>query len=463
MLAAAYWMARAEWAPLAANERHIRLLEGTFLYLTLAWLGSFGVTLWTYMAISLDDAGELVRTAMETALHGLWFVPAMLLVSPPAERVAAAIGIAVMANAARLIVSNPPPRLRRLSRQKSMTPNIFGDTDIQRSVFTRESVPAIVGAFSLQSGLFALWAGYQQWAAVLIAGSAACWTWVSITRGAHAGEKRIHVLHRVLSVSAAVLFSMALSAVRADIAPGAEAFQTAESGWLEASREELRNRINPAQPKPAADAVAFGRRAPVRIDTANPEPNQLGKGGIPGLILQPGRKKKAPSLALARALRPGATLNLRTRLSIPFTGEYHLFRQSSARLPPGAIQRAGSPMDDVYKTTNGTAMETDAYQEFDPPVDFAPCARIQMTLTSGEIFPASATLILIGAESVGQLGPEIFAMSSAPEETLEFAVPAAAAGRAVKGIRVIFVNSPMEASHSTRVEIQRFTFVPSGL
>jgi hypothetical protein len=269
------------------------------------------------------------------------------------------------------------------------------------------------------------------------------------------------VLHRLLSVSAALLFSIALSAVRSGIDP--DPFQATESGWLEATREELRSRINPPQPQPASDAVAFGRRTPVRIDTASLEPNQLGKGGIPGLILQPGRKKKTPSLALPGSLHLRATLNLGKRLSIPFTGEYHLFRESSGKLPPGAIRRPGSPLDEIYKTTNETPMETDAYQEFDPPVDFAPCARIQMTLTSGEIFPASAALILIGAESVGELGPEIFGMASEPEETLEFAVPMAAAGRAVKAIRVIFRHNPMAASHSTRVAVQRFTFLPRGL
>jgi hypothetical protein len=61
------------------------------------------------------------------------------------------------------------------------------------------------------------------------------------------------------------------------------------------------------------------------------------------------------------------------------------------------------------------------------------------------------------------MGPEIFGMSSDPEETLEFAVPAAVAGLPVRGIRVIFRHNPMEASHSTKVAVERFTFVPRGM
>jgi hypothetical protein len=120
-------------------------------------------------------------------------------------------------------------------------------------------------------------------------------------------------------------------------------------------------------------------------------------------------------------------------------------------------------MDAIYVTTNNTPMETDAYQDFDPPVDFSTCGRIRMALTSGEVFPASATLILVGAEKVGEMGPEIFGMSSEPEETLEFAMPEGVGGSLVKGIRVVFRHNPMEASHSTQVAVLRFTFVPRGL
>jgi hypothetical protein len=470
MLVAAIWLVCAEWAPLAANDSPIQLIAKALLYLTLAWLGSFGMTLWTYLAISLDETVDLVRTAMQVAVHALWFVPGMLLVSPPADRTVTAIGTVVIANAARLFVSHPPPQRRTLSRRNwRMTHRLFGESDIQRGVFSKESVPAMVGAFSLQIGLFALLAGYQKWAAPLFAGGVACWTWVSITRGAYLGQKRTHWLHRVLSGTAVLLFSIGLVVARVEIDPGAiptggspAAGNRADPGWLEATRDELRNLINPPPPKLAANPVAAGRRAPVRIAQASLEPDQLGKDGIPGLILQP-NKKRPQSLALPRAYRLRVTLDPQRPVSIPFTGEYHLFRESSAQLPPGSEERPGSPMDAVYVTTNGTPMETDAYQEFDPPVDFSFCARIQMTLISAEAFPASATLILIGAESVGELGPEIFGMSSQPEERLEFAVPAAASGHAVKGIRIVFRHNPMEASHSTQVAVQRFTFLPKGL
>jgi hypothetical protein len=209
----------------------------------------------------------------------------------------------------------------------------------------------------------------------------------------------------------------------------------------------------PAPPKPKQNYV---RVAPPPVDLA-----VTGSGGIPGLILYPG-KKKAQTVTLPPAYRLQVTLSPSKPVSIPFTGEYHLFRESSSQIPPGAEVRGGSPLDAVYVTTNNTPMETDAYQDFDPPVDFSTCGRILLTLTSGEVFPASATVVLVGAEKVGEIGPEIFGMSAEKEETLEFRIPVAPQAK-VKGIRVIFRHNPMEASHSTQVAIQRFTFLPRGI
>ena len=469
-IALAIWIVFAEWAPLAANDSPIRLIGKAFLYLTLAWGGAFAMTLWTYMAISLDDASDLVLAAMRAALHALWFVPALLLVNPSADHLVVALGIVVMANAARLVVSNPPPQRRMLSRRKwRMTHRLFGEARIQRSVFSKESIPAMVGAISLQVGGFAWWLGRPQWAAPLIASGVACWTWVALTRGAYLGHRRIHVVHRVLSTLMVVLFAISFTVVRIGIDTGAAGAagaagsgDAASPGMLEATRQEMQSLISPPPPKSTGGAVASRGRAPTRLVTATLEPDQLGQAGIPGLILQPG-KKKAQTLTLPPAYKLRVMLNPGKPTSIPFTGEYHLFRESSSAIPPGSVQRPGSPMDAIYVTTNGTPMETDAYQDFDPPVDFGPCAKIKLTLNSGEVFPASATLILVGAEKVGEMGPEIFGMSSEPEETLEFAVPAAVAGLPVKGIRVIFRHNPMEASHSTQVAVERFTFVPRGM
>ena len=462
--AAAIWLWIAELPSIA--ETPGRSILGALFYLMLAWGGTFGLVLWTYMATSLDPFHDLAIAAARSARHALWFVPAMMLVVLPATPVSVAAGMLLMANAARLVVSNAPPQKRALSRRAWRTQHrLFGESLVRVGGLGKDTSPAIMGAFALQLGSFAILGGYAQWAAMLVAVGVAAWTWSWMVRGAHQPRRRKHIVHATLSVITAILLAISLGAVRAyEGEPAASNGDSDPTGPFTATRQEVQSLVNPVKPKTGGAAAAGQNKKPSAVRLAPPPPTEtdvFGRGGIPGLILQPG-KKKAQALTIPPAYRLRITLSPSKPVSIPFTGEYHLFRESSSNLPEGAELRGGSPMDAIYVTTNGSPMETDAYQEFNPPVDFAPCAKIKMTLTSGETFPASATILLIGAEKAGELGPEIFGMNAEPEETLEFEVPRIPDLK-VKAIRVIFRHNPMEASHSTQVAIQRFTFVPRGM
>jgi hypothetical protein len=460
-LAGSIWLLCAEWPLLKASESPIRVIGGALVYLLLASACSFGMILWTYMAMSLDRFSDLLSAALRTSVHALWFVPAMLLVSISKSPVLIVPGILMMVNSARLLVSNPPPQKRALSRRQwRMRHRLFGESRVVGGFLSRDTWPAILGAFSIQAGSFVAWIGHQRWAAALFAAGIASWTWASMARGAYQPRRRKNQIHRTLSVSTAVVLTIMLSVVALGGGGGAggdAAGGAASGGWLDATSRELQNMVNPPK-EPAAPP----KSAPMRIFIPKVETATMGQGGIPGLILLP-NKKKPQTVTIPATYRLRITLSPSKPVSIPFTGEYQLFRESSAKLPPDSVERAGSPLDAVYVSTNGGAMETDAYQDFDPPVDFTSCGKIQVTLTSGEMFPASATLILLGAEQIGEMGPEIFGLNAATEETVEFTVPSMPGGIPVKGIRIIFRHNPMEASHSTQVAIRGFTFVPRGL
>jgi len=108
-------------------------------------------------------------------------------------------------------------------------------------------------------------------------------------------------------------------------------------------------------------------------------------------------------------------------------------------------------------------MQMEAYQTFDPPIDFASCGRIQLTLFSGEVFPAAASLHLVAGGRIEDLGSEIFALTAPSEEVLEYAVPASPHRPQVNAIRVVFHPNPTQGSQSMRVAIRRFILMPRGL
>jgi len=69
-LAGSVWLLCAVWIRLKESDSPIRAIGGALLYLLLAWACSFGLTLWTYMATSLDRFADLVSAALGSSVHG---------------------------------------------------------------------------------------------------------------------------------------------------------------------------------------------------------------------------------------------------------------------------------------------------------------------------------------------------------------------------------------------------------
>ena len=456
-LAAAIWLLSAQGGPLSRSESPAGVVGGAILRLTVTWACATGFVLWTYLATSRDRFSDLLRAAAKSAVYAVWLVPGMLLVAPPASPWAVLAGILLIANAVRLVVANPPPhRHARLRRAWRMPHRLFSNARLQRGSVTKETFPAIVGTLALQAALVALWAGYAQFGAVLVGLGFAGITWTSVVRGAFRLGKRIHPFHSMVGVLIAVLFTISLSVVRVQLEPGGAGDAEVAAGLLSATREGFQRLVGayevlpPPAPKPRPPTVTRVVAPPVELD-------KLGKDGMPGLVLRPQGGSIAQSVNIPPTYKFLISLSPSKPLSIPFTGEYRLFRESSGDLPPGSFIRSGAPIDSVYVTTNGGPMQTEAYQPFDPPVEFGTCGKVLVTLQSGELFPASASLLLVGDKSVPEIGPEIFGLSTAEEETLSFTVPDSPGGLLVKGLRIIFRRNPMEASHRTPVAQTSFS------
>ena len=79
--------------------------------------------------------------------------------------------------------------------------------------------------------------------------------------------------------------------------------------------------------------------------------------------------------------------------------------------------------------------------------------------SSGEIYPASASLQLITGKGVEDLGAHFFGLDQNVEETLPYFVPAVERRLPVTAIRLVFQHDPSQGVKSTKVEVVRFTLV----
>jgi hypothetical protein len=380
---------------------------------------AFGI----HIAVSLASVKRLLLSSLRASAPAMWLVPGFLLVSEltPAATV---LGLLLIGNTARLLVSNLAPQNINPGKSPRMTrrrAGFFRQSQLERDMFARQTVPAIFGALALQAGICMTWSGRPLAAAALFAIGSAIWTAAWIARDAYRPSKPAHPLLSLASIILVVGLTASLSVRREPAAP--------------------------VEKPPVARLVA--PKKPILLP---------GKELVPGVILRPETKRKQEGTLAQLPTRLG--LLVQRPLTFSFTGEYHLFPTSSGHVQSDSVVYRGTPLDAAYINMGGSSMETEAYQPFRLPIDCSKCGKVQLALRSGERSPASATLRLHFEEGEVDLGSQVFGFEPKPEETLEYEVPIPMRRAGLRGIRVVFHCDPARRSESTRVAIDRFTFLP---
>jgi hypothetical protein len=231
-----------------------------------------------------------------------------------------------------------------------------------------------------------------------------------------------------------------------------------EAGMLEPTRQALHRLAHASKPK----SQASKRRPVTQVFTPAKQLERSGGSKVPGVIL----RSEATPVKPHRNVWGGPPLpslypSFSQPLIIPFTGEYHLFRMSSGQLPADSITEIGTPLETLYATTNREPLNTEAYQELDPPVNFSNCGKVQVDLSCGATLPGVVSLQFLSSRNVEDVGIALFALNGAAEETVNFAIPPLSHPD-VRAIRVIFHHTTTECDRNPRVAIRRFTLVPKG-
>jgi len=97
-------------------------------------------TLFLYLTVSLEDFGALLRASLRASASVMWFAPAALLLSA-VNPGAAAVGLLVIANTIRLLVSRIALRTFGPSRRRKAQGSrarLFHLAEGQRGLFSRE-------------------------------------------------------------------------------------------------------------------------------------------------------------------------------------------------------------------------------------------------------------------------------------------------------------------------------------
>ena len=400
----------AAWLVVSYPTEWVASARFSLWMVLLDWTVASAALLLVYLTVSLlEDFAPILRAAVLSAVPAIWFVPALALVRMR-DWLWIGLGLVLMANSFRLLLSRgfarrdaPAPRRRGKRSRRRQTDNPF--------IF-------IFGAVLFQAGITWTWAYGGIEAAIVASGGVAIWIVAAILRGVYRPGKQTDSPVRAIC---SVIIAIALC------------------GLYEAN-----SRAHPTSAK---------SESPKRIVTrlfARAQERYV--SGLDGVILRPAAVRP---MALGAGL-PGLHWTAASRAPFEFSGEYRLYPASTRDVEKRWNVDQGTPVDAVFETTAGGALETEADQALSRPIDFRCCHRVRVTLVSHERSPAAVTLELIGDLEVAELGPEVFGLGSEAEEGIEFAVPESSRDLRVTALRLRFRCIERDCARSLRVAVVRF-------
>jgi hypothetical protein len=248
---------------------------------------------------------------------------------------------------------------------------------------------------------------------------------------------------------------------------------------VETARALLRQLLygeRPIMPGRRAERPTLARGKGNAAAPQPPEPADTGAlGGFPGVILWPEVRPETMLIAPLPALGTGLFEGRSPRpLSIPFAGEYWMFRWPFPRPPASSFFRRGSPAKLGFSTTDHTPLDMEAHHKLDMPIAVRCCGKIQLEVANADHYPGTLALELVLVGSMAEHGRPLSLgktpVISKPDqtrdpvmpvlETLDFPVPAQPAIEEFNEFKIVFHRARPRGDKSAKVSIERFVLVP---
>jgi hypothetical protein len=254
--------------------------------------------------------------------------------------------------------------------------------------------------------------------------------------------------------------------------------QTGESRWTRRSHPK-------ASPVAAARAllrdILYGEEARqepketvTALYTAAPEGREVDDGSYAGVILWPEVESHITLVAPLPVFGSYGSLELSSPLSIPFAGEYWMFKPPYVRPPLTSYFQRASPVTLSFKTRDHRPMFMQARQKLDHSLDLRCCSEMRLAVLNADRYPGTLSLELV-LIATGPQGRSSLSLGRAPvtsrpnlrgdsvipvPEVLSFLVPAQAPLREFNEFQIIFHRNLLRIDRSAKLSIDRFVLVP---
>ncbi len=449
-----------------------RLLRQPFLtvaglalfYAITAWLWSAAVTFVLFLLLPRRaDEDRPLETVLRTSSVAVWFAPATVLLASfsPAALAAA---LALIITATRLLYTGWVENNGAAGAEAAPVAQ-FALLEAAHRTWTQDLATGLLAAALLQSGTTALLSRHWLAASALFGMSAAVLTLFALRSGAAAPQRSRPLPQTGYGIAMTILLAAGLTVGGIGMHGGnAWGWGFGEKrGPAASAREIMRELFEPARAESGTSTAANPPVAPAQLAPMPPG------GDFPGVILWPELRKVTTLIDPLLPTEGGAVRAART-YSIPFGGEYWIYRLAFRRPPPNSWTQRGSPAALSFRSTDHWPLKMEAHQKLDPPIDLSCCRKVRVDIWNADRYPGTVTLELLAVDRTGaptvSLGFQ--AVRSAPDfsvdpiiavpESLEYEVPASI--HQCGELQVFFNRSRSRAEKSARIAVERFVLVP---
>ncbi len=418
------------------DQNSLGMLAGRALVVTvLAAMWGAVITLVLLLAIARVERDRVWRVSLRTSAAAIWFAPATILLSASSP-VYLAAAIALVFSATRLLYSQW--RTAALPARADPALSVLESGGIRSGFLPRDPGMSLAAGLSVQAAVSGWLMGASLLAAALCSLAVAILTVFAASKGL-LREDRPSLPRSVFGFALTILLAVGLMVTGLHRGRGGGEGSGAEMATVKTTK-----------------------------DMANPPNYRLAKSGdFPGVILRP-EHRPVPLLVEPTPSRSQfAHRSPDHPFSIPFDGEYWLYRWPFSSPPAGSFIYHGSPTNVSYRSTDETPLRMDAHQVLDREIDLSCCSKVEIEILNADTHPGSVVLELLVADR----GARLVSLGSQPvishpdgslkpvravSETLEFS----ALPMNIDEIKVQFHRMLSRTGRSARIAINRFLLVP---
>ncbi|MEO8594494.1 MAG: hypothetical protein ABI759_14355 [Candidatus Solibacter sp.] len=422
------------------------------IYVLLACLAGAFITLVLFFAAAEWEPEDAIRATFRASSAAVWFAPCVILLTQlsPAAVLPA---IVLVVNATHMLYIQW--RIQQPAIETSHDTSLFASAQLPARRFLHDFGPGLAVSTVIQAGICAVLLQHPALAGLCLACGVSLATLLALASRAVQPAKRPSMPRAIMGLALTVLLAIGMTL-------GGTLMQREGSGGDSFSWS----------PKPAGPPGMPGSGRPDLPDAMS---GTLADNGFPGVILWP-EIKPIPTLIapMPQTTGDGSPVVMQHPLSIPFSGEYWMYRWPYARPPKTSFFQRGTPSALSFSSTDHRPLMMEARHKLDQTVSLSCCRAVRLEIRNADRYPDTITLDLVLIDNELPGAPQITIghanVTSRPDtgadlvkpvnETLEFPMPPNPTPDAFDEFRVVFQRARSRADKSAKVSIERFILVP---